>query len=108
VKRLQAIQTELRAGTLKVELPKRGPKPGRRRGRPAAAKKAAGKAGVRRGRPISISGEPPVAYANVVSVRSGGREARIRFGIALPGEFGARGVADLVVPVELLADLAAR
>ncbi len=63
----------------------------------------------RRGRPpgrparsTEVVGEAPVVYADVMSVVRSGETARIKFGIIVPGEKGARAVADLVVPSAIL------
>ena len=58
-----------------------------------------------RGNPINTVGELPVVYANVVSVTRDGGRARIRFGFQVPGEKGARAVADVVVAGEVLGQL---
>ncbi len=54
---------------------------------------------------VAVAGEVPVVYANVISVTKGHREALIRFGLSFPGD-GARAVADVLVALGVLAELA--
>jgi hypothetical protein len=59
----------------------------------------------RRGRPPAIHGDAAPLYANRVVIQQEGGEARIRFGWIVPGASGARAVADIVVPRDVLARL---
>ncbi len=66
----------------------------------------------KRGRPpgrlarsAPIVGEVPVVYADVVGVVRSGESTRIRFGLTVPGEKGARVVADVVVTGQALGRL---
>lgn len=63
------------------------------------------KATATRTRATSVAGTVPLLYANVVTVTKGQREALLRFALSLPGE-RARAVADVVVPVGTLDELA--
>jgi len=91
-----------------VDLParKRG---GRRPGRPARASNngAAPAARGRGGRPRKIvaTGAAPVLYANHVSVDAGAVDALVRFALVLPGQAGARVVAEVMIPRDELPRL---
>src|SRR5262245_58217370 len=66
--KLREVEKQLKAGTLKVELPKRGPKP-RARTKAAAKQPALRKvSALSQRRRVAMFGEIPASYANTVNV----------------------------------------
>lgn len=94
VRKLREMEEQLNAGALHVEPPRRG---GRR---PKSLAVAAARVAVGRSGAV-ITGEPPVIYANLVSIDQGETDARMRFGLLLPGALSARAVSDVIVPRSL-------
>jgi hypothetical protein len=100
--KLRDLQRQAEAGTLKITVPRRGRQP-------SAAKRGPGRP-PRTASAVALGREPsnvvPVLYANHARVEKDSRGARIRFALVLPGGRGdARAVADLVVPLEVIASL---
>src|SRR5579871_1425414 len=76
---------------------------GAKPGKVAVERRAPGRP---RTRAVPIVDSVPIVYANVVKVTREGEHARIRFGLAVPGEKGARCVADVVVTGEAMGRIA--
>jgi DNA-binding transcriptional regulator YiaG len=95
VKKLRALAKEAAAGVEKTVAEK---------GRPKTAQQPAPKP-ERRGPAVVFVGEVAPIYANVATISRGKHDARITLGLELAGENGARVVADVVVPLDLLASL---
>jgi hypothetical protein len=99
--KLADLEAQASSGTLVVPIPRKGGRP-RKNAAPTAI------APTRAGRATSISsilGDVPRVYANHVTVEQGALDARVRFNLVLPGEQGARAVADVIVPRELISQL---
>lgn len=105
LEKLRDIEKQVAAGSLHINLPRRGRQP---RGGAAASAPSASAAGASRGRraaALAASGTAPVIYANQVVVESGTHDARIRFALVMPGQRDVRAVADVIVPREVIDSL---
>jgi hypothetical protein len=102
--KLRELSDQAKKGTVTLPHRNRG---GRRPSGKTARAVAAGTPRGRPGRPrkIALTGSSVVLYANHVSVDTGSTDALVRFALVLPGQAGARAVADVMVPRDVLSTL---
>jgi DNA-binding transcriptional regulator YiaG len=96
VARLQELAAKAETG--QVTLPERKTAGRPRKGAAASSSAAGGRAAV------AITGEVATLYSNTLQVTRGELDARITFGLEVPGE-GARAVVDVIVPASVIAGL---